>query len=357
MSLIDANYHYHLPPQLIAHTPAEPRDSARLLLWPQQVEHTFAQLPQHLQAGDVLVVNTSSVISARIFATRPNREKGTPIAIELLLHRKLAEEFHWHAFAKPAKRLSVGDVLTLTGGQTATVIAVGGAGGQITLDLPLGGPALQAYLAQHGHTPLPPYIQAPNPNQFTQRYQTVYANSAQAGSVAAPTAGLHFTPAVLQALTAKGVHIHSVMLHVGAGTFLNPTAEQIATQTLHAEYAELPAETAQAITAARARGSQVIAVGTTALRTLEGAATAQNLQPHQPLQPWSGDITLFIQPGYWFKVVDKLLTNFHLPGSSLLMLVAAFIGLPATQALYAHAIAQNFRFFSFGDTSLLTRQA
>jgi S-adenosylmethionine:tRNA ribosyltransferase-isomerase len=349
MPLSRPPYAYHLPPELIAHAAAEPRDSARLLQWPQAQESAFSNLPGLLNPGDLLILNTSKVIPARLFGTRPARQaSGHPIKIEFLLHRPLSTDLTlWQTFAKPARRLKAADVITLDGNATATVQSNDG-NPTILINLPP--EAIPAYLETHGHTPLPPYIKAEDTPATRARYQTVYANPATPGSVAAPTAGLHFTPEVFAALKAKGINTAAVTLHVGAGTFLNPTPEQLASGHLHAEYAELSPATAAAILATKRAGGNVIPVGTTALRTLETWAALDS-----PTQGFAGDTTLFIRPGYEFKVADRLLTNFHLPGSSLLMLVAAFIGEDSMAKLYQHAIAQNFRFYSFGDTSLLTR--
>jgi S-adenosylmethionine:tRNA ribosyltransferase-isomerase len=207
---------------------------------------------------------------------------------------------------------------------------------------------ISAFLQKYGHTPLPPYIHTQDSDFVRKRYQTVYAQ--KPGSVAAPTAGLHFTPQLLEKLRQKGVNIAHVTLHVGAGTFQNPTPEQLLSGKLHAEHAELPPETAKKILETKQLGGEIVAVGTTALRTLETWG-----QKGKPLQGLNEETSIFIRPGYTFQVVDKLITNFHLPGSSLLMLVEAFIG-PGIHQLYQHAIAKNFRFYSFGDTSLLTRQ-
>jgi S-adenosylmethionine:tRNA ribosyltransferase-isomerase len=350
-------YTYHLPPALIAHTPAEPRDSARLLVWPvpNDEDYTFNYIANFLQAGDVLVVNRSKVIPARLHGVRPARSTGgaggTGVPIELLLHRTLNADGHdWEVLAKPTKRLKTDDTIQLPHGGQAQVLAISP---HVHVRLvPPSGQTVADYLEQAGETPLPPYIHTADTPTIRARYQTVYADATQPGSVAAPTAGLHFTPAVLAALVAKGVQVLPVVLHVGAGTFQNPTPEQLASGQLHAEWAHVPPATAAAVLAAKARGNKVIAVGTTAMRTLETWG-----QRGLPPQGFTGDTTLLIQPGFAFKVVDKLITNFHLPGSSLLMLVAAFIGLPELHQLYDKAIAQKYRFYSFGDSSLLTRKA
>ena len=350
-------YTYHLPPALIAHTPAEPRDSARLLVWPTPDDkpYIFRDITSFLQAGDVLVVNRSKVIPARLHGVRPARSTGgagaNAVPIELLLHRALNDSVtDWQVLAKPTKRLKTGDTIQLLHGGQAHVLATS-PHVQVRL-VPPHGHTLADYLEQAGETPLPPYIHTPDTPTIRARYQTVYADATQPGSVAAPTAGLHFTPAVLAALAAKGVQVLPVVLHVGAGTFQNPTPEQLASGQLHAEWAHVPPATAAAVLAAQARGSRVIAVGTTALRTLETWGQ-RGLPPHG----FTGDTTLLIQPGFAFQVVDQLITNFHLPDSSLLMLVAAFIGLPELHQLYDKAIAQKYHFYSFGDSSLLTRKS
>lgn len=339
-------FEYHLPAELLAHTAAEPRDSAKLLRWDGTPhDHIFHELPQFLEAGDVLVINTSKVIPARIFATRT----ATGTRFEFLLHKpKSADLTCWEAMAKPRRKLKLGEVLQLEGGAEATVTGL--PEGYAELTLHLAPEAVQPYLEAHGHTPLPPYIQATDSATIRRRYQNVYADAKHPGSVAAPTAGLHFTPEVLAALQAKGVHIYPVVLHVGAGTFLNPTPEQIAKGELHAEWAHVPAPTAAAILAAQAQGKKVVAVGTTALRTLESWG-----KHGCPTEGFTGETRLFIQTGFTFKVVTHLITNFHLSGSSLLMLVGAFIGEEALARLYAHAIQHRYRFYSFGDSSLLTR--
>lgn len=348
-------YTYHLPPHLIAHTAAEPRDSARLLTWPQKSETPFSHLPSLLNPGDLLILNTSKVIPARLFGQRPAREADKPsIPIEFLLHRPLKPDLtEWQTFAKPTRRLKAGDIVTLPGDAVARILQTS-PHVTIRLEHRITNHELRitTFLETYGHTPLPPYIKAEDTAQTRARYQTVYADATKPGSVAAPTAGLHFTPEVFAALKAKGINTASVTLHVGAGTFLNPTPEQLATGTLHAEYAMLPPETAQAIADTKRAGGNVIPVGTTALRTIETWAKLGS-----PPQGFAEDTTLFIRPGYEFKVADRLLTNFHLPGSSLLMLVGAFIGEDNLKTLYEHAIAQQFRFYSFGDSSLLTKQA
>jgi len=277
------------------------------------------------------------------------------------LHRPLEGGLtRWQVFGKPMRRLRVGDRVVLDGGAVAVVEAVDG---QAVISLVISdqlsvirkgdeSAAVAEYLERYGHTPLPPYIVAEDTAAVRARYQTVYANPATPGSVAAPTAGLHFTEEVFARLKAKGVQVAEVTLHVGAGTFLNPTPEQIAEGKLHAEWAHVPAETAALIKATKMSGGKVIPVGTTALRTLETWGVYG-----MPDEGFTGETTLFIQPGkFEFKVADRLITNFHLPQSSLLMLVAAFIGEESLGKLYQRAITEGFRFYSFGDSSLLTRK-
>lgn len=374
---------YQLPPSHIAHTPAEPRDSARMLHYPGLTETPFSALPDFLNAGDLLVLNTSQVIPARLFATRPSRTPGgAPVTIELLLHRALTPHLtSWQTYVRPARKLKDGDILTFADGTTASITRTPGQGVETELLVSYAQPSdtnsapgaadghqksgaspvfhlefhnllnaqqVSAFLTQNGHTPLPPYIHTQDSEFIRKRYQTVYAR--QPGSVAAPTAGLHFTEQTLEKLRQKGVNVAHVTLHVGAGTFQNPTPEQLVTGKLHAEHAELTPDVAKLIKQTKHLGGNVIAVGTTALRTLESWA-----QKGMPDQGFNEETTIFIRPGYRFQIVDKLITNFHLPHSSLLMLVEAFIG-PGISELYQHAIQNNFRFYSFGDTSLLTRQ-
>lgn len=348
-------YTYHLPPELIAHTAAEPRESARLLRWPENDLSTYADLPRYFTKGDLLVVNESKVLPARLFGERTGRGEGHPaVKVELLLHRPLdATMTRWQAMARPMRRLREGDTLVLEGGATARIERRDGEMGFVELALQLAPAEVEPYLQAHGHTPLPPYIHADDSPAVRARYQTTYARTP--GSVAAPTAGLHFSERLMANLAAVGVDVGRVTLHVGAGTFLNPTPEQLAAGKLHREWCEVPAETAAAITAAKARGNKVVAVGTTTCRTLESAALATAASSDCGLSPFQGETDLLIRPGFTFRVVDRLITNFHLPGSSLLMLVGAFIGEDALEALYARAIAERLRFYSFGDGCLLTR--
>jgi S-adenosylmethionine:tRNA ribosyltransferase-isomerase len=352
-----ADFDFDLPEDRIALRPASPRDSARLLL----VEPgrplrdlSVRDLPSLLKAGDVLVLNDTKVIPARLKGVR-HRESGE-VAVEATLHRRLSGHV-WTAFMKPGKRLAPGDRIVFgeasdracfLGALDATVKEKG-EGGEVTLAFDLSGPALDAAIAERGAMPLPPYIAAKRPEDERDRadYQTVYA--AEDGSVAAPTAGLHFTPELFERLTAAGVVTAFVTLHVGAGTFL-PVKESIAEHRMHAEWGEVDQATADRLNAARAAGGRIVCVGTTSLRLLESAAGEDGV-----VRPFLGETAIFITPGYRFRAADGLMTNFHLPKSTLFMLVSAFAGPETMRAAYAHAIAAGYRFYSYGDASLLWR--
>jgi S-adenosylmethionine:tRNA ribosyltransferase-isomerase len=334
-----ADFDFDLPPALIATRPAEPRDSARLLQVGARLEDRLvSDLPALLQAGDLLVVNDTRVIPARLDGLRGAAR------IELTLHKQEAPD-RWRAFARPARRLRPGDRIALGDGFAAAVAAKG-EGGEVTLAFDRGGADLMAALAVHGRMPLPPYIKRPTDARDAADYQTAFA--AREGAVAAPTAGLHFTPRLLATLDAAGIGRAAVTLHVGAGTFLPVKVEDTADHLMHAEYGEVSAATADAIAAAKAAGGRIVAVGTTSLRLLESAAGEDGR-----VAPFAGDTRLFITPGYRFKAVDRLLTNFHLPRSTLFMLVAAFAGLARMKAAYEHAKAAGYRFYSYGDACLL----
>jgi S-adenosylmethionine:tRNA ribosyltransferase-isomerase len=339
-----ADFDYHLPPERIATHPAQPRDSARLLhVADRLADLTVRDLPGLLAPGDVLVFNDTRVIPARLTGLRG------AVRIEATLHKREGDD-SWRAFARPGKRLKPGDTIAFAPDLHATVAAKHEAG-DITLRFSVGGAALFDALHRHGHMPLPPYIRREGPDAAdAQDYQTMFAT--REGAVAAPTAGLHFTPDLLAAIRERGVATVPVTLHVGAGTFLPVKVEDIRDHRMHAEYGEIAAATADTVNAARARGGRIVAVGTTALRLMESAAD-ENGQLH----PFTGDTDIFIYPGYRFKIVDRLLTNFHLPKSTLFMLVCAFAGTERMRAAYAHAIAAGYRFYSYGDTSLLERAA
>ncbi len=336
-----SEFDFDLPAQLIADRPAVPRDSARLLEVAATVrDHVVRDLPALLRPGDLLVFNDSRVIPARLFGRR-----GTA-AIEVTLH-KCAAAARWRAFARPARKLKPGDVVTFDSGLSATVTDKG-EGGEVELVFDRGGAALMAALAEVGRMPLPPYIKRPGGADARDRsdYQTIFA--ARDGAVAAPTAGLHFTPELLAALDARGVARVAVTLHVGAGTFLPVKAEDTQDHVMHAESGEMDAAAVAAIERTRQAGGRIVAVGTTSLRLLESAADEAG-----NVSSFAGDTSLFITPGYRFKAVDLLLTNFHLPRSTLFMLVCAFAGIDRMKAAYAHAKAAGYRFYSYGDCCLL----
>lgn len=343
-------FDFHLPEDLIALRPAEPRESARLLVIRENSlsfeEATLRDLPAFLSSGDVGIFNDTRVIPAQLVGTRPARGLSAEARIDVTLHKRLAPA-RWAAFARPGRKLEPGDTLRFDGGFSARVDAKG-AGGEIEFLFDVAGADLDAAIARHGIMPLPPYIAGRRAvdERDASDYQTVYAR--HDGSVAAPTAGLHFTPGLLAALDARGIARRHVTLHVGAGTFLPVKADDTADHRMHAEWGHVPQETADAVAEARRRGSRVMCVGTTSLRTVETASTPI-------LQPWMGDTDIFITPGYTFRTADMLLTNFHLPRSTLFMLVSAFCGLKTMQAAYAHAIARRFRFYSYGDACLLVR--
>lgn len=337
-------FDFDLPSERIAHAPASPRDSARLLHVSEGglADRIVRELPALLAPGDVLVFNNSRVIPARLFTQIGEKR------VELLLHQPIRGSMAWQAFARPAKKLKKGMVLHFAADFTATVLGRSEDGAQVLLEFPYDTAALFSKLRAHGHVPLPPYITRADATSDQADYQTIYA--AADGSVAAPTAGLHFTSALMEALAARGVHTAFVTLHVGAGTFQPVKVEDTDDHVMHREPIEIGREACDTINAARAAGGKVVAVGTTSLRILESVAAADG-----SLAPFVGDTGIFITPGYRFKLVDRLMTNFHLPKSSLFMLVSAFAGLERMQAAYAHAIAHSYRFYSYGDTSLLER--
>ncbi|NVN86241.1 MAG: tRNA preQ1(34) S-adenosylmethionine ribosyltransferase-isomerase QueA [Rhodopseudomonas sp.] len=350
-------FDFDLPAASIALRPASPRDSAKLLVVrpgaPLQ-DLSVSDLPLLLEPGDQLVVNDTRVIAAQLTGRRIGRD--TEPKIEATLIKRL-DGSRWQALVKPAKKLAVGDRaqfghegrVCLLGQLDAEVEAKGEAG-EITLAFSFHGPVLDQAIAELGATPLPPYIaskRAPDDRDAAD-YQTMFA--ANEGAVAAPTAGLHFTPALQAALAARGVTVHRVTLHVGAGTFLPVKTEDTAEHRMHAEWGTISRDTAEALNAARARGGRIVAVGTTSLRLLESAAGEDG-----QIQPFADETAIFITPGYRFRAVDILMTNFHLPRSTLFMLVSAFSGLDTMQQAYAHAIQSGYRFYSYGDACLLFR--
>ncbi len=338
-----ADFDFDLPPDRIAQRPVRPRDAARLLVVrPDGLEdRVVRELPAMLRRGDLLVVNDTRVIKARLAGRRGLAK------VEVTLHRR-RDGATWDAFARPAKKLAAGDRIEFADGFSATV-AGKREGGEVTLAFDRGDEALMAALGRHGTMPLPPYIKRAAVDAADDRdYQTAFA--ARDGAVAAPTAGLHFTPRLLAALDEAGVARARVTLHVGAGTFLPVKHDDVSKHVMHAEWAEVTEATAAAVNAARASGGRIVAVGTTSLRVLETVAAARGR-----VEGWAGETRLFVTPGFRFGAVDLLLTNFHLPRSTLFMLVAAFAGLERMRAAYAHAIASGYRFFSYGDACLLER--
>jgi S-adenosylmethionine:tRNA ribosyltransferase-isomerase len=337
-----SDFHYELPPELIAQVPPGERGASRLLVLDGASgaldDRRFAELPKLLQAGDLLVLNDTRVLPARVLGRKPTGGR-----VELLLERLLGPRHalvHLRASHKP----SPGSELELQGGARARVGARAGELTEVELDRDV-----VPYLEAHGDTPLPPYIARPPDEKDRERYQTVFARAP--GAVAAPTAGLHFDLELLDALAARGVERTFLTLHVGAGTFAPVRTERIEDHALHAEWLEVSAAACGAVERCRARGGRVIAVGTTSVRALETAASGGKLAP------FAGDSRLFIYPGFQFRAVDAMVTNFHLPESSLLMLVAAFAGREATLAAYRHAVQQRYRFFSYGDAMFVTPQA
>jgi S-adenosylmethionine:tRNA ribosyltransferase-isomerase len=350
-------FDFELPAGSIALRPASPRDSARMLVvQPGGAlrDQTVADLTQLLKPGDQLVVNDTKVIAAQLTGRRIGRDTEPRIDATLI---KRLDGSRWQALVKPAKKLVQGDIVRF--GNEGKVCFLGhldaqvehkGEDGEITLSFSFHGPALDQAIADLGAPPLPPYIaskRAPDDRDAAD-YQTMFA--ASEGAVAAPTAGLHFTPALEAALRGRGIGVHRITLHVGAGTFLPVKAVDTAAHKMHSEWGTVSSETAGALNAARAKGGRIVAVGTTSLRLLESAAAEDGA-----IQPFAGDTAIFITPGYRFRAVDILMTNFHLPRSTLFMLVSAFAGLDAMKQAYAHAIAGGYRFYSYGDACLLFR--
>jgi S-adenosylmethionine:tRNA ribosyltransferase-isomerase len=357
---VDA-FDYHLPEELIALRPARPRDAARLLVVDPRAsvplaDKTILDLPDLLAPGDALVFNDTRVIPAELHGVRKRDSAAAQISVTLIA--RLAPD-RWQALARPAKRLKPGDRIVFGEGSNvcllraleATVEARGEDGG-VTLAFDVAGPALDQAIAALGAMPLPPYIASRRATDEQDRsdYQTMFAR--EEGAVAAPTAGLHFTERLMQALDARGVSRHFVTLHVGPGTFLPVRGDDTETHVMHEESGSVTPETASALNAVKAQGGAVVAVGTTSLRLLESATDASGR-----LAPFAGRTALFITPGYRFRFVDRLLTNFHLPRSTLFMLVAAFSGLDTMQCAYAHAVAARYRFYSYGDACLLSPAA
>jgi len=345
-----SEFDFDLPPELIAQAPASPRDSARLLHVP--ANHGLADLsirdfPSLLNPGDLLVVNNTKVIPTRLTG-RKRRHDGGGATIEATLH-KAAGPGSWRAFARPAKKLKPGDTLDFDEHFSA-VVAEKHDGGEIVLEFNSSGPALMDAIHRIGIMPLPPYIKRHREGRVTDvdDYQTLFA--LREGAVAAPTASLHFTPRLVSAIEAAGVGTAHLTLHVGAGTFLPVKSEDTGDHIMHSEWGELSRSSADLINRTRQSGGRIVAAGTTALRLLESAA-----QEDGTVHPFSGETDIFITPGYRFRVADVLLSNFHLPKSTLFMLVSAFAGLGRMQEAYAHAMDAGYRFYSYGDATLLER--
>jgi len=347
-----SDFDFELPDEAIALRPASPRDAARLLCVENGglTDRHVSDLPSLLKEGDVLVLNETRVLPAALTGRRPARPigGGGPVKVTINLHKHIGKS-EWRAFVKPAKRIRLGDRLEFTDTVFAEVREKYD-GGDTLLEFNIAEASLLTFFEQFGSTPLPPYIgkkRAADENDKVD-YQTVYAN--QTGSVAAPTAGLHFTPALMSALENKGVSFERLLLHVGAGTFLPIKSDDTTNHVMHSEWFEIDPETAERLNAAKSEGRRIIAVGTTALRALESAAIKGRLKSQ------SRETEIFIKPGYNFQFVDGLMTNFHLPKSTLFMLVCALAGTDNMKAAYKHAIAGGYRFYSYGDSSLLWGQ-
>jgi S-adenosylmethionine:tRNA ribosyltransferase-isomerase len=350
-------FDFDLPPERIALAPASPRDAARMLVVAPDgalADRRVGELPDFLHPGDALVVNDTRVIAARLDGVRARGEAAAHIEATLI---KRLDARRWRALARPARKLRIGERIRfgetresaacLVGALDAEVEAKGEAG-EVTLAFAFHGAALDQAIERVGAPPLPPYIasrRAVSPSDRAD-YQTVFAR--EDGAVAAPTAGLHFTPALLSRIEAAGASLHRVTLHVGAGTFLPVKADDTRDHAMHAEWGRIDAATAEALNAARARGGRIVAVGTTSARLIESAADEAGA-----IRPFQGETAIFITPGYRFRAVDALLTNFHLPRSTLFMLVGAFSGLKIMRRAYAHAIRAGYRFYSYGDACLL----
>ncbi|WP_439548270.1 tRNA preQ1(34) S-adenosylmethionine ribosyltransferase-isomerase QueA [Falsiroseomonas sp.] len=345
LPLQTGDFDYDLPERLVAQAPARPRDSARLLVVGdgRLEDRGVLDLPAMLDPGDVLVVNDTRVIPARLHGRRGEAR------VEIMLNRAEGGGL-WHALIRNARRLRPGDIVAIEGAEGCEARVVERDGGSAMLDFGPDQAALAMALEKAGEVPLPPYIHRdgkPGAEDVAD-YQTIFAE--RPGAVAAPTASLHFTPRLLEALDARGIRRATVTLHVGAGTFLPVREDDPRAHHIHQEWCDVSAEAAATINQARAAGRRVVAVGTTALRTTESAA-----QPDGTVAPFRGLTGLYILPGYRFRAVDALVTNFHLPKSTLLMLVSAFAGTRRMRAAYRHAVAQEYRFFSYGDGSLLFR--
>ncbi len=354
-------FDFELPEACIALHPVSPRDRARLLevrpgATPELIDRTVRDLPDLLGPGDVMVLNNTSVLPAALTGVRIR--EGNRARVSVNLHKRLGPN-RWAAFARPAKRFKPGDRVRFCAdnagasdacpsGVLDAIVEARGEGGEVTLAFDLTGAALDQSIASLGSMPLPPYIASKRGAEARDRtdYQTIFA--ARQGAVAAPTAGLHFTDELMAGIRARGVETVELTLHVGAGTFLPVKAEDTEAHKMHGEWGEITPDSARQLNEARARGGRIVAVGTTSLRLLESAADDAGR-----IQPFKGETDIFITPGYLFRAVDLLMTNFHLPRSTLFMLVSAFSGLEVMQRAYAHAIREHYRFYSYGDGCLL----
>ncbi len=353
-------FDFDLPADSIALRPVSPREAAKLLVVKPGEgldDRTVGDLPDLLRAGDCLVVNDSKVIAARLKGRRIGRGEVEP-SIEATLHKRL-DGSHWRAFILGAKKVQVGDTLRFGSegrvcflDQLDAQVSHKDEGGDVTLSFSFTGPVLDQAIAERGDMPLPPYIASKRPPDAQDRadYQTLFAR--ENGSVAAPTAGLHFTPELVERLMRRGINVRRVTLHVGAGTFLPVKSDDTEGHKMHAEYGVVSAEVADTLNGYRAEGGRLVAVGSTALRLLESAADRNG-----QIQEFAGETSIFMTPGYRFKAVDLMLTNFHLPRSTLFMLVSAFSGLETMQRAYKHAIESGYRFYSYGDACLLCPEA
>ncbi|SON55570.1 S-adenosylmethionine:tRNA ribosyltransferase-isomerase [Hartmannibacter diazotrophicus] len=350
-------FDFELPQERIALRPARPRDSARLLRIGSDgdlADHVVSDLPSLLRAGDILVFNDTRVIPAQLEGVRLRDGEPGPV-VGATLHMRVAPD-RWRAFVRGARKLKTGDRVafgavkdgTCLGERLDATVSWKGEAGEVEFAFDFSGPDLDAAIAKVGHIPLPPYIAAKRAEDAEDRrdYQTIYAR--EEGAVAAPTAGLHFTPELLAALEKAGIETAFVTLHVGAGTFLPVKADDTEEHRMHAEIGHVTQEIADRLNAVRAKGGRIVSVGTTSLRLLESAAGEDGI-----IRPFAGPTDIFITPGYRFRAIDVLMTNFHLPRSTLFMLVSAFSGLETMRAAYAHAIETGYRFYSYGDASLL----
>lgn len=346
------DFDFELPNERIALRPVKPRDAARMLVVrpdePQAMsDRGVRDLPMLLEPGDALVFNDTKVIPAQLEGRRVRGDISAGVSVTL--HMRSAPD-RWRAFARPAKKLQIDDLIEFerAGERLTARVAEKSDAGEVLLCFDVAGPDLDTAIASVGHVPLPPYIAQKRAEdaQDKQDYQTIFAQ--KNGAVAAPTAGLHFTPQLLDALAERGIQQHIVTLHVGAGTFLPVKADDTDDHKMHAEWGEVSEATASALRDVKSRGNKVVSVGTTSLRILESAAQADG-----SIQPFAGETSIFITPGYRFKAIDALMTNFHLPRSTLFMLVSALSGLETMRAAYAHAIDAEYRFYSYGDASLL----